>query len=128
MARPLKKLNLTPEQIEYLASIGCTDMEISYLAGFKDQSTLVRRFARILAKGREGGKTRLRKLQWQAAIKGNVTMQIWLGKQLLGQEDHIVQRNSNFNANADLTKLTTEQLKQIRDVMTGKEPDANPKP
>ncbi len=26
-------------------------------------------------------------MQWKAAKAGNVTMQIWLGKQLLGQKD-----------------------------------------
>jgi hypothetical protein len=30
---------------------------------------------------------RLRQLQWQSAEKGNVTMQIFLGKQMLGQTD-----------------------------------------
>jgi len=35
----------------------------------------------------ESGKSILRRLQWQAALGGNITMQIWLGKQLLGQSD-----------------------------------------
>jgi len=26
-------------------------------------------------------------MQWKSAEKGNVTMQIWLGKQILGQAD-----------------------------------------
>jgi len=30
---------------------------------------------------------RLRQLQWQSAEKGNVTMQIFLGKNMLGQMD-----------------------------------------
>jgi hypothetical protein len=30
---------------------------------------------------------RLRKAQLDAALGGNVTMQIWLGKQMLGQKD-----------------------------------------
>ncbi len=33
------------------------------------------------------GKCRLRQLQWEAAEKGNVTMLIWLGKQMLDQRD-----------------------------------------
>ena len=32
-------------------------------------------------------RNRLRELQWDSAVKGNVTMQIWLGKQYLGQTD-----------------------------------------
>ncbi len=33
------------------------------------------------------GKSSLRRLQWKAAQSGNVTMQIWLGKNYLGQSD-----------------------------------------
>ena len=33
------------------------------------------------------GKSRLRAAQYKAAMEGNITMQIWLGKQLLGQRD-----------------------------------------
>lgn len=33
------------------------------------------------------GKVSLRRLQFKQAEKGNVTMQIWLGKQWLGQKD-----------------------------------------
>jgi len=33
------------------------------------------------------GKQSLRRKQFEAAIKGNVTMMIWLGKQNLGQSD-----------------------------------------
>jgi len=31
----------------------------------------------------------LRQLQWKSAEKGNVTMQIFLGKNILGQKDRI---------------------------------------
>ena len=41
----------------------------------------------ILTKGRDKGKIRLRQLQWRAAEKGNVSMLIWLGKQVLDQTD-----------------------------------------
>lgn len=33
------------------------------------------------------GKRSLRRMQWKSAKGGNATMQIWLGKQLLGQTD-----------------------------------------
>jgi hypothetical protein len=98
MGRPLKKLKLTPDQIEYLASIGCTDTEISALAGFKDPSGIAKRFSKILEKGREEGKTRLRKLQWASAQKGNVVMLIWLGKQILGQSEKVSMKSSNSSS------------------------------
>jgi hypothetical protein len=37
--------------------------------------------------GLETGKASLRRYQFDLAKKGNATMQIWLGKQLLGQRD-----------------------------------------
>lgn len=84
MARP--KLDIDPNEVEKLASIGCSNQEI---ASFFDCSkdTIEGRFSAEVAKGRENGKTRLRRLQLQAAQKGNVVMLIWLGKQMLGQKD-----------------------------------------
>ena len=35
----------------------------------------------------ESGRASLRRMQYVAAKKGNATMQIWLGKQYLGQKD-----------------------------------------
>lgn len=37
--------------------------------------------------GLENGRASLRRMQFQSAQKGNITMQIWLGKQYLGQSD-----------------------------------------
>ncbi len=84
MARP--QLEIDEKDVLKLASMGCTMIEI---AAFCDCSvdTIERRFADIVAKGKENGKTSLRRLQWQAAQKGNVVMLIWLGKQYLGQKD-----------------------------------------
>ncbi len=84
MARPKAKIDA--DQVEKLAAIGCSNNEI---AGFFEVSkdTIERRFAAELSKGRESGKIRLRRLQWQSAEKGNVVMQIFLGKQMLGQAD-----------------------------------------
>ena len=84
MGRPL--IEIDAEEVIKLASIGCSNSEI---AAFFDcsEDTIERRFAGELNKGRENGKTRLRRLQWQSATKGNVVMQIWLGKQMLGQKD-----------------------------------------
>lgn len=47
------------------------------------------------------GRTSLRRMQWQSAQKGNVQMQIWLGKQYLGQSDKIDNKQTNISL-ADL--------------------------
>lgn len=47
------------------------------------------------------GRTSLRRMQWQSAQKGNVQMQIWLGKQYLGQADKLENKQTNISL-ADL--------------------------
>jgi hypothetical protein len=84
MARPKKEIS--PEQVERFAAIGCTDEEIGVALNCSSD-TLTRRFAESLKRGREACKTSLRRMQWKSAKAGNVTMQIWLGKQLLEQKD-----------------------------------------
>ena len=44
-------------------------------------------FCGAYQKGLENGKSSLRRIQWKNALSGNTTMQIWLGKQYLGQTD-----------------------------------------
>jgi hypothetical protein len=85
VGRP-KKYNIPNEKVEQLASFGCTNIEIASYFGCSD-TTLERNYGKILTKGRDKGKIRLRQLQYKAAEKGNVVMLIWLGKQVLGQSD-----------------------------------------
>jgi hypothetical protein len=101
MARPKKIVD--PVEVEKLAAMGCTTDEI---AAFFDCSrdTIERRFAAKIRKGKERGRTRLRRLQWQAAEKGNATLMIWLGKQYLGQTDKIDQK---LEAAADIKASVT---------------------
>jgi hypothetical protein len=84
MARPRKKIDR--EQVETLAAIGCTLPEIAVVMKCS-KPTLERRFMATIEKGRERLKTSLRRMQYQSAQQGNVTMQIWLGKQYLNQRD-----------------------------------------
>lgn len=84
MARP--PLDIDEQLVENLAAIHCTMEEIASVCGCS-VDTLERRFADVIKRAREKGKSSLRRLQWQAAQKGNVTMLIWLGKQLLNQKD-----------------------------------------
>ena len=85
VGRP-KVHDLDGAQIEQLSGFGCTNVEISSFFGCSE-STLTRNYGVFLTKGREKGKIRLRQLQWKAANSGNISMLIWLGKQILGQAD-----------------------------------------
>jgi hypothetical protein len=85
MARPRKQID--PKQVLRLAKLGCSQAEIGEVLGCS-RFTLMRRFATPLKKGHGEMKLSLRKAQFDAAVKGkNVTMQIWLGKQMLGQKN-----------------------------------------
>jgi hypothetical protein len=74
--------------VERLAAIMCTQEEI---ANYLDISvrTLLRddEFCHIYKKGLDKGKMSIRRQQYKSAEDGNVTMQIWLGKQYLNQRD-----------------------------------------
>ncbi len=92
-----KPIEINWPQVETLAAIYCTIGEIcSYLGISHD--TLAYRCERehgktlkeYIGSCRDKGKANLRKAQYQTAVtKGNVQMQIWLGKQLLGQSEKI---------------------------------------
>jgi len=89
MARP-KKYNIDTEEVIKLASYGCSNVEIADFYGC-DESLIRKSYSEYIRKGRACGKTRLRQLQWDSAEAGNVTMQIFLGKNILGQQDRIEQ-------------------------------------
>ena len=91
MARP-KKYNIDKKQVQNLARLGCTNIEIADFFGC-DESLMRHSYSEFLIKGRSEQKMRLRQLQWNSAERGNIVMQIFLGKNLLGQTDKIETTN-----------------------------------
>ncbi len=83
-----KKNNSEETRIEKLSGFGLTNKEIADALGY-DENTLKRNFEIFLIKGRINLKERLKRKQIETAMKGNVTMLIWLGKQYLGQKEKI---------------------------------------
>jgi hypothetical protein len=92
MARPRKKID--PDQVRQLAAIGCSQSEIGSILKCS-VDTLKRRFADAIKDGELEGNASLKRMQWIAAKNGNVTMQIWLGKQRLGQSDKVETKNDD---------------------------------
>ena len=88
MARP-KKYNIDTEQVEKLASFGCSNTEIASFFGCS-KDLISKSYSTNVTKGKEKGKIRLRQMQWKSAENGNVSMQIWLGKQVLGQSENTI--------------------------------------
>ena len=79
-----------------LCEIHCTPKEIcSVMKGTWEQMDHACRrvhgmtFSEYRESINDGGKATLRRMQWQSAQNGNVTMQIWLGKNVLKQSDSI---------------------------------------
>lgn len=92
MGRPRKEIDFN--EFEKLCHIQCTAEEIAAFFSIS-VDTLYRRiaekyectFAEVFDEKRKGGLISLRRSQWQSVQKGNIVMQIWLGKQYLGQKD-----------------------------------------
>ena len=80
---------LTKEQLELVEKCSSKFWAIKEIASLLNihPDTLSDRYKDIIEKGRENGKGNLRDLQLKAALNGNVTMLIWLGKQYLNQRD-----------------------------------------
>jgi hypothetical protein len=117
--RPKKYVDL--EMVERLASIQCTHSEIASALGISvDTLTRNPHFAEIYKRGAEGGRKSLRRMQFESANKGNVVMQIWLGKQYLGQSDHPTTEVRSLPSLAD---IPISQLRELLDEYTRKFPE-----
>jgi transcriptional regulator with XRE-family HTH domain len=106
---------LTDQDFNMLLSmvrIQCTQTEICEILGMSD-TTLNRRlkerdyenFEDLYKKHNSEGKMSLRRFQWKAAENGNATMQIWLGKQYLGQRDKINAELTGENGGPIITRV-----------------------
>jgi hypothetical protein len=112
-----KVVNPDLKQVEKLGRFQCTYEELA--AWFEvNKRTVIRwmeneAFQSAFEKGKAQGRISLRQAQVQTALKGNPTMLIWMGKQLLGQKDVIHQEvsgelNTTEGAREKLlTKLST---------------------
>jgi AraC-like DNA-binding protein len=87
------------EQVVALARLHCTRADVAQVLGMS-VSTLHRRlverghagFDSLYQQGAAEARVRLRALQYQSALNGDVRMLIWLGKQWLGQKDVVEER------------------------------------
>lgn len=103
----VKKIELTPERVvEDLAEMQCTAKEIASVLGVHED-TIRTRFSAPYKRGRETGKSSIRRVQWEIAKTitgpGAATMAIWLGKQYLGQTDKI----------PDFARLSDDELLRL---------------
>ena len=86
VGRGVNKKVVPPDDVYKLAALGCDLQEMADWFGVA-RDTLKYNFSEYIAKGRADLKHRLRRAQIKTALDGNATMQIWLGKQYLGQRE-----------------------------------------
>lgn len=92
------KANIDWQNVEKMIEAGCTTEGIAATIGVQ-RDTLYKRcqtdnkvdFSTFCRQKKAQGDEKLRMKQFQTALDGNVTMQIWLGKQRLGQRDKVEQ-------------------------------------
>jgi hypothetical protein len=127
MGRPRHDIDARADEIRALAYLGATQIEIAAYLGVH-QSTISRRVtddpdgpvARAMEEGKAQGSTELRRLQWVNAKKGDTTMLIWLGKNILGQTDQYTTKKVEERHIEVTLRLGTKEVKRLDgDVVDG---------
>lgn len=77
---------IPPDEVEKLARLWCTYEEIAQWFNIPVE-TLKYNFRYLIAKGKSSTKQALRRAQIDLALKGNAVMLIWLGKNILDQQE-----------------------------------------
>ena len=101
-------------ELEKLCQLACTDEEIA--AWFNTSTRTIERrrkeprFAEVMARGKAKGRISVRRMQMKLLEQGNATMGVWLGKQLLGQRDQVV---NEVRPTFSLRDLTAKQLRAV---------------
>jgi len=122
------KIVIDWDLVQKLAHIQCTQSEIATALGVS-VDTLHRHpeFAEAHKRGAEGGRKSIRRMQFESATKGSIAMQIWLGKQYLGQRDNLDQRvNADVQIRADLSKLDDAELAEYERLVYAPTIDVTP--
>ena len=106
------KDKINKEQFENLCNMWCTLIEISEFFGVSEDTveswckdTYNETFSDVYKKKNSKGKIALRRWQMKSAEKGNVTMQIWLGKQYLKQREHFPDEIDNTVVSNAITNI-----------------------
>jgi hypothetical protein len=110
------KVVVPPEEVEDLASLGCTDRDIANWFGV-DENTLRYSFSDYLLKGRENLKISLRRAMLKnACVNLNAAVQIFLAKNMLSMSDNGMTSDiaKVLPFTDDDEKPTEEQLQEMK--------------
>jgi hypothetical protein len=124
MARPETKIDLV--ELEKLCSMQCTDEEIAAFFGVSTKTVerrrKVERFREIMDNAKAKGRISVRRSLFRLAANGNIAAAIFLAKNLLGYRDVVNNEHSGLAggpiqiATPNLSQLTNEELRQLRDI------------
>lgn len=91
------KKEVDPDQVRSLARLGCTWDEIASVLAIARGTFSARmkekKYRDAYDRGIAEGNTSLRRAQYDAAVGGNATMLIWVGKNRLNQSDRVETKN-----------------------------------
>lgn len=124
------KAKIDQRQFEVACGFQCTEREICDLFGccedtlnswcketYKDENGKPMNFSEVFNKKRNIGKVSLRRNQFLLSKK-NATMAIFLGKQYLGQRDHVAiehkAENNLLNAIMGIGEVDTSDLPEVQ--------------
>lgn len=121
-------------ELEKLSALQCTDEEIASWFGVSTRTIENRRkspaFAQAMQRGRTKGRISVRRNQMRMLENGNGTMAIWLGKQVLGQRDTIINEHVGkgggpiqVTVKPDLSTFSDEELQQLQNLARKAFPD-----
>ena len=106
------KDKIKKDQFENLCNLWCTLTEISEFFNVSEDTleswckdTYKETFSEVYKKKNSKGKIALRRWQMKSAEKGNVTMQIWLGKQHLNQKEKYPDEIDNTQVNQNISNI-----------------------
>ena len=88
------KIEIDIEEFEKLCRLHCTQEELAAwfncsINTIRDRVEKRKEYRDAWARGRAAGRVSLRRAQFAAALNGDRTMMVWMGKQLLDQKDSV---------------------------------------
>ena len=125
MARPKAEIDLA--ELERLCTLQCTDDEIAAFFGVSKRTIVrrrqVQRFNDVMEHAKAKGRISIRRSLFKLAAAGNVAAAIFLSKNLLGYRDVVNNQHTGLGggpvqiaSRPDLSQLSDEELKQLRDI------------
>src|SRR5262249_48250973 len=113
-----KAVQIDLEQLEKLCALQCTDAEIAAWFHVSTRTLENRRqqhqFAEAIERGRTKKRISVRRHQMKLLEAGNSTMAVWLGKQLLSQQDVITAEHVDTD-NGPIQVAVNPDLKRLND-------------